>query len=255
MKPLSYDHQKSFFLVRLRPGKDVFLLAFLVLVILTAVSAAQDRAVLFREDFDTLDNWKPYYFPRIKQHTLYSIEKNGSESVLRAESNASASAIVYKDSYNIVDYPKACWRWKVKNIYTKADPRAKAGDDYPIQIFIMFEYDPKKAGFGERVLFGLAKARFGEYPPHSSLRYVWASKAERERILSSPYMDRAKVIFLRMGATDAGSWREEDVNVLDDYRKAFRSEPPPRARIAIMNDSDNTGESSVSWVDYIEVYK
>jgi len=119
----------------------------------------------------------------------------------------------------------------------------------------MFEYDPAKAGLGDRVLFGLAKARFGEYPPQASLSYVWSSAIEKNRMIVSPYTDRAMMILLRMGEKDAGSWMEEEVNMLEDYRKAFGADPPSRARIAIMNDSDNTGESSVSWMDYIEVFK
>jgi hypothetical protein len=31
--------------------------------------------------------------------------------------------------------------------------------------------------------------------------------------------------------------------------------PPPIASLAIMNDSDNTGEKSVSYVDFMEVSK
>jgi hypothetical protein len=47
---------------------------------------------------------------------------------------------------------------------------------------------------------------------------------------------------------------DEEIDILTDYQRAFGTKPPARARIAIMNDSDNTGESSVSWMDHIEVY-
>ena len=52
-----------------------------------------------------------------------------------------------------------------------------------------------------------------------------------------------------------GTWQDEQVDIVKDYREAFRSDPPAKARIAVMNDSDNTGESAVSWVEYIEVFK
>ena len=83
--------------------------------------------------------------------------------------------------------------------------------------------------------------------------YVWSSKEHPETIITNPYSDRAKEILLRKGAGLVGAWQEERVNILDGYEKAFGSKPPERARIAVMNDSDNTGESSVSRVDYIEV--
>ena len=63
------------------------------------------------------------------------------------------------------------------------------------------------------------------------------------------------MIILQAGSEKAGKWHEEDINILEDYRKAFGTDPPPVAGIAIMNDSDNTGESPVSYIDYIEVYK
>jgi hypothetical protein len=47
----------------------------------------------------------------------------------------------------------------------------------------------------------------------------------------------------------------ESVNIIEDYVKAFGVKPPEKAGIAIMNDSDNTGEQSVSYLDYIEVYR
>lgn len=228
---------------------------FFTVFALTAVVIAQEQKVLFREEFENLDNWKPFTFPRVQKHSVYAIEKENDNRYLKAESDASASAIVYKDSFSVVGYPRVRWRWKVSNIYENADPRTRTGDDYPVRIYVMFEYDPEKASFGDRILYGLAKARFGAYPPHSSLSYVWASTVEKERIISSPYTDRAKMIFLRMGAQNAGAWLEESVDLIEDYRKAFGTGPPARARIAVMNDSDNTGESSVSWVDYIEVLK
>ena len=36
---------------------------------------------------------------------------------------------------------------------------------------------------------------------------------------------------------------------------AFGCKPPEKAGIAMMNDSDNTGEQSVSYLDYIEGYR
>ena len=32
-----------------------------------------------------------------------------------------------------------------------------------------------------------------------------------------------------------------------DYREAFGEEPPPVVGIAIMSDSDNTGEKATAW--------
>jgi len=232
-----------------------WLILFLFALVLAPASRAQGKPVFFHEDFSSLDNWKPFFFPNIKKHSVYSLEKDGEHNVLKAESRASASAIVYKDAFNVYDYPKVRWRWKVSNVYTRGGTGSKAGDDYPMRVYIMFEYDPAKAGALEKMKFGFGKRLYGEYPPQSSLNYVWANREQPESIVDSPYTDRSKMILLEKGARSAGVWREEEIDIVADYLKAFGTKPPARARIAIMNDSDNTGESSVSFMEYIEVFR
>ena len=230
-------------------------MTLLVLVFLVEHPGAQETAVFFHEDFSTLDNWKPFFFPKIKKHSVYIIQKDGERHYLKAESNASASAIVYKESFNVYDYPRVKWRWKVNNVYVKGDARSKAGDDYPMRVYVMFEYDPDTAGRFEKLKYGLAKKMYGEYPPHSSLSYVWSSKEGPESIVVSPYTDRAMMVLLQMGAKNVGTWQTQEINIVEDYQKAFGARPPLRARIAIMNDSDNTGEHSISFMEHIEVFR
>jgi hypothetical protein len=63
------------------------------------------------------------------------------------------------------------------------------------------------------------------------------------------------MIILQKGKQKIGAWVEETVNIVEDYRKAFGKDPPTEAGIAVMNDSDNTGERAVSYVDFVEVFK
>jgi hypothetical protein len=233
----------------------VLCILWMAIVFADRAMAADEHAVLFRDDFASLDAWKPFFFPKIASHSTYTIERDGSRHYLRAESHASASAIVYQRSFSVAEYPRARWRWKVGNVYAKADPRSKGGDDYPIRVYVMFQYDPEHAGLGQRIEYGLAKSLYGEYPPDSSLSYVWASKPDPETFIVSPYTDRAMMVLLEKGPSRVGQWVDEEVNILEDYRKAFRKGPPARARIAVMNDSDNTGEAAVSWMDFIEVFR
>lgn len=235
--------------------KLIAFICTMAVLITTFPASADDHNVLFREDFATLDNWKPFTFPKIKKHSVYTIETEGGKHVLKAESNASASAIVYKDDFDVYNYPRVKWRWKVRNVYAKGDVRTKSGDDYPIRVYIMFEYDPEKAGALDRIKYSFAKSLYGEYPPHSSLSYIWSSKDDPGTFLVSPYTDKAVMVLLEKGPAKAGTWVDEEIDIVKDYRKAFKTTPPDRARIAVMNDSDNTAESSVSYMEYIEVFK
>jgi hypothetical protein len=233
----------------------MMLLGLLAVTFGAATSAGSDVKILFREHFPNLDNWEEFHFPAIASYSTYTVERENGTTYLRAGSNASASAIVHKSSFNVYEYPRARWRWKIQNIYTKGDARTKEGDDYPIRIYVMFEYRPEHAGIWTRITYGMAKRLYGQYPPHSSLSYVWANKEENFRILNSPYTDRAKMVLLEKGSARAGTWQDEEVDILADYRKAFGDGPPERARIAVMNDSDNTGENSISWLAYLEVFR
>lgn len=205
----------------------------------------------FDESFRTLDAWAPLTFPKITEHSVYDVVEDGGRHMLRAESNASASGLVSKRTFDVYETPRLNWRWKVNNIYAERDVLSKDGDDYPIRIYVLFEYDPDTASFGERVKYRAARLIYGEYPPHSTLNYVWSSAEDAPAVYPNPYTDQARMIPLRRGAAQVGEWVDESAHIVEDYRRAFGEDPPRIARIAIMNDSDNTGEAAVSWVDSI----
>jgi hypothetical protein len=218
--------------------------------------SAHGESVLFREDFRNLDNWKPVTFPKITQHTSYVIQSDKDGSFLRAESSASASGLVWKRTFSVYEYPKARWRWKVDNVYqTAARPVSKSCDDYPVRVYFVFEYQPENSSLVDRIKYGAAKTIYGEYPPHSALNYVWSSTDWGRDIITSPYTGKMRLIALRRGREGLGQWQNEEVNVLEDYRRAFGVDPPRTATVAIMNDSDDTGERSVSYVGFVEVYR
>ncbi|MGO8989997.1 MAG: DUF3047 domain-containing protein [bacterium] len=52
---------------------------------------------------------------------------------------------------------------------------------------------------------------------------------------------------LESGADKLNQWVNEDRNVYEDYKKAFGEEPPMISGVAIMTDTDNTGESAIAY--------
>ncbi len=189
-------------------------------------SRAGNDTVFYREDFNALENWRPLYFPKIKEHTEYSIETKGRESYLKSESNASASGIIFKKEFNVLEYPKVRWRWKVSNVYRKGNEEEKAGDDYPMRLYIVFKYDPSTASIGKRLKYGLVKAIYGEYPPDSSLTYIWANREHQDRIMDNTYASEVKMVILQAGNENAGKWVDQEINIIEDYQSAFGVTPP-----------------------------
>jgi hypothetical protein len=227
--------------------------AVLMIALIVAAAPAQET-VAFRDDFNDLENWKSLTFPKIDRHSAYEITPDGAGNrILITQSSASASGIVYNGSFSPYRHPILRWRWKVDNVYSHADPRTRKGDDYPLRIYVIFQYDPAGAGLARRAMYALARKIYGEYPPLASLSYVWASQYIAEAFWDNPYTDRAKMIPLRSGDRQLGLWLEEEVNILVDYRRVFGEDPSESASLAIMNDSDNVGESAFSYLDFIEV--
>jgi len=229
-------------------------IVFASLAVGTPPLPAAEKEVFLLEEFDDLERWKPLTFPKIERHSRYSIEEKGEERFLRAESDASASGIVLRETFPVGEYPRVRWRWKAGKVYEKGDARTRKGDDYPIRLYVIFPFDPESAGFGERIKYGAARLLYGEYPPGSALNYVWANRQGEARVIPNAFTGKAMMIVLR-GPEEVGSWQVEEVDIVRDYREVFGEDPPATATIAIMNDSDNTGESSVSHVDYLEIFR
>jgi len=234
--------------------KAKMILAAMILFCLAGWLPAQaQQKVIIRENFATLDRWEPLTFPKIKKHSTYTLVKEGGKSILKAQSSSSASALVYRGTFNPFEYPVLSWRWKVIRMTDRGNPKEKSGDDYPIRVYVMFQYDPVRASLGDRLLYNAAKAFYGKYPPHSTLNYVWTGTGISDKYILSPYTDKVRMVVLERGKDHAGQWIEESVNILDDYRKVFGHEPPAVAGLAVMSDSDNTGTEAEAYLDFIEV--
>src|SRR5512145_2191817 len=112
----------------------IFLAAMMILIVPSLHARMLEQG--FREDFETLSDWRPLTFPKIPRHSVYRIEKEEAKSILAAEANASASGLIYNRSFNIYKTPIVKWRWKVSNIYAAGDEKKKSGDDYPLRIYV-----------------------------------------------------------------------------------------------------------------------
>ncbi len=231
----------------------IFVVAALTLISVLPLSSQEENFAI-KEDFNDLKNWESFTFKNEERHSKYIIESDEKESYLKTESDNSVSAIIYKNEFNVYKFPKLKWRWKVNNVYKKGDAKTKEGDDYPLRVYVIFEYDPERVGFFERSKYNAAKLIYSEYPPDSSLNYIWANKNHTEEILPSVYTNRSKMVLLQKGSSNTGKWVTQEVDILLDYQKAFGKKPPAHATIGIMNDSDNTEEKSVSYIDNIELY-
>lgn len=199
--------------------------------------------------------WKPLLFRNINKHTAYSIiEDNGSHAVM-AVAEASASGLVREIKINPAEYPVVRWKWKIQNILKKGDVSRKEGDDYPARLYITFEYDPGKFGLLEKSKYEMARLIYGQYPPHAAINYIWESRSPVGTMVPNPYTNRTMMFVVESGGEKLNKWIDEERNVYEDYRRAFGEEPSMISGVAIMTDTDNTGETATAYFGDIRFEK
>lgn len=196
---------------------------------------------------DFPQEWTPLTFDKIPEHTQYELVEEEGTVVVKATSHQSSSGLIRELPINPRDYPIVKWRWKVENILQKGDVTKKSGDDYPARLYITFEYDGSKVGWFEKAKFEAIKLIHGQYPPIGAINYIWDSHSPVGTIVPNPYTDRVHMFVLQSGPDRLNEWVTEERNILDDYREAFGEDPPNISGVAIMTDTDNTGESAVAY--------
>lgn len=196
---------------------------------------------------DGQSGWEPLEFPGIKQHSRYQLVTDDGVQVIRADTSGGASGLITRVTVEPGDSLILRWRWKVSNVFEQGDARTKSGDDYPARIYVAFAFQPEKAGWFERTKRKAAALVFGGELPGNALNYIWANRVPAGSFIPNSYTDQTMMVAVSSGMAQAGQWQWVERDIVADYRKAFGEEPPALAGIAIMSDSDNTGETATAW--------
>lgn len=192
-------------------------------------------------------DWDVLKFPNIDRMSQYRLVQDSGEQVVMASTEGSASGLIARIRVDPGEQLMLRWRWKISSVYENGDARSKDGDDYPARLYVAFEFEADKAGFFERAKRKAAALVFGEELPGNALNYIWANRLEKGALVANPYTDTTMMLAVESGNEKAGQWVTAERDIVADYRKAFGTEPPPVVGVAIMSDSDNTGESAKAW--------
>lgn len=193
-------------------------------LLLPCMAAAAELAV---GDFDGsgLDQWQSKSF---KDETRYELVMDDGRQVVRAESNNSASGLYHERTIDLTETPWLRWRWKIANVLDGVDETTKSGDDYPARVYVIFSG-------------GLAFWRT------RTVVYVWSSNQAVSSEWHNAFTDNARMIALQSGADKAGQWITESRNVRADYRRLFGEDVKEADGVAIMTDTDNSGQKATAW--------
>lgn len=187
--------------------------------------------------------WRLTTLTGIKNPTRYSVARDNDVVVLRAEAQASMASVVHPLKLDPKQLPVISWRWKISNVLRTANMQVKTGDDFPARVYVLFDYDTRKLPLMQRMKLAIARQRYGPDIPAAALCYVWDGKAAAGASGWSTYTDRVRMIVVESGAEHVNDWRRAERDIVADYRAAFGEDPPAVSGVAIVSDTDNTGES------------
>jgi len=190
------------------------------------------------------EGWERIAFSKIDTRTQYDLVARDSTVVLRATSDGGASGLVTRRRIDPNEYPVIEWRWRVNRVLDGGNARTKDGDDYPARLYVTFDHD---LGLGGRIKRTALRALGYDEIPSRALNYVWASQMDAGTVFPNAYTDWVMMVPVQSGPERSGDWVTERHNIVEDYRRAFGEAPPEITGIAIMTDTDNTGESAVAY--------
>lgn len=204
--------------------------SFILLILCVNTISVQKEITI--DDFNNgmSPEWKEKVF---EGKTEYGIANEDNVKCIKAVSNSSASALLFKIDYDLKEYPVLSWQWKIDHVLKKGNAFKKEGDDYAARVYVVFP----------SFLIWRTKA----------INYIWSSKLKKGESVPNPFTGNAVMIAIESGEENAGKWVTETRNVLQDYRNAFGKEPPKAGAIAIMTDTDNTGEAAIAWYGPIRI--
>lgn len=196
---------------------------------------AQDSTYVLMGEFQK--DWDKVWVERTfsGKQTKYEViaEDDSSNLVLEASSAKSASGLWHMLNIKTGSRGKITWRWKVeKALSGNISEKTKKGDDYAARVFVVFE--PHFISWKTRAIC-----------------YVWAAKQPVGSKYRNPYAGSVQTIVVQSGGENDGKWITEERNFVKDYKKAFGKEPEMVTAVAIMVDTDNTGQEAFTRFDDI----
>jgi hypothetical protein len=191
------------------------------------------------------DGWRALEFSSIARHTRYEVTTSDGVVGVKAISNCSASALYLPtDTVDLKATPRLRWRWKIEKGIDVADERLKAGDDFAVRVYVMFQFDPAHASLWERARHALGTQLYGDLVPGHALNYVWSTHEPTGAAWDNPFSSASKMVSLGRGPLP--EWTDAVVDVAGDYVKFFGHATPPVLAVALMTDSDNSCQSAIA---------
>jgi hypothetical protein len=191
---------------------------------LASPAAAADCVAIESFSSAKVGEFPPDWKPRKDEGlSVYAVRQEGPLRFLRASSRGLGIQAAKEQEWNLAAYPVLAWSWRPIEFPKGSDERKSKTNDSALSVYAVFPHSPVTV---------------------RALKYIWSAVVPvGAQLTSSKGLTQARVV--RSGTEKIGQWVDEQVNVLDDYRKRFgESDVPKPAGIAVLTDSDDTKSSA-----------
>lgn len=147
---------------------------------------------------------------------------------LAADSHAAASGLHREIRVDLRATPHLEWSWRTENVLHDLDETTKSGDDYPLRIYVIIS-----GGW-----------RFWQT---RTLCYVWSSHQPVGAAWPNAFTSNAVMVAVQSGAGQIGQWVANRRDVRADIKHYLGVDVDHIDAIAIMTDTDNSGQSVRAW--------
>lgn len=203
----------------------LFLLVLCLAPGFSIIAVASSKEIIPVLSLPELTGWQTKIF---SSETYYELIAMDGSWVLKASSRRSASGLVRKIDVDLNRTPYLNWSWRVDAPLQGNDEASKGGDDYPARIYVVVDGG---------LLFWRTRA----------ISYVWASTMPKGGSWANAYTGNSMMIAVESGHEHAGQWVNEKRNVLEDLKKLHGINATKINAVAIMTDTDNTGQSTIAY--------
>ncbi|WP_061125317.1 DUF3047 domain-containing protein [Caballeronia catudaia] len=191
--------------------------------------------------------WKNLPVVRGKPMTQYTLVRDGQTTVLQADADRSASALMHEGDIDLAQTPVVAWRWKAEKAIEGADNRTGSKEDAPARLVFVFDGDKSKLSLFDRTSMEVAKRIGGQDLPYATLMYVWSTTAAPDSVIANPHTKRVQMIVVSGQPGDAGQWQSLRRNIAQDYERVFHEPPGRITGYGLLTDTDNTGATARAW--------
>jgi hypothetical protein len=203
-----------------------------IIALFLATTAGTAEITLGNFSSGLLVGWQEEIF-RNKIRTSYHLVNDAGKTVLMARSKGAASGMLKKVDIDAKKSPLLRWSWKIMHTIKKEDAARKSGDDFAARIYVVFP----------GTFFWQTKA----------INYVWSARMPKGTAVKSAYTGNAFIVAVETGEDKRMTWVQEERNIYQDYLSLFGEDPPRLGAVAVMTDTDDTGDEATAWYGDISI--